>query len=776
MNSSVDPSFSPIVASSAKQSAPTKSPLALGPSLSANPLSPVQPVKTSRAEQSSPKRKKVWWWLGVLLVLGGGVGVWYWQQRQTPPAALPISQELATAQIQQTTRPVTDADWSTVLSTGQTNTTIQALTPQFEMVLPDGDAQVPIFIQESRQENDQNLWQYQPYALQRSHLAFQVSGTMSGSSGETFPVELTLAKLTLVDPATKQAQTDLLVDGQWDHLILNESDTDAVHLSVLTQADQSSFLNFSLSDNALIWIDRLLHPDKVNQNAVIAVDGQKIYPYLDQYIQLPAEENSDTALQGELLAAQQAASSETIGQLSNYVQKVPEATLISNNTDIGLIFVTVDQDKLLKAYQTYWQKMSNFYQEHQAAYQALCQDKQSCWQRNGYLADQQLEQLQAALPVLLQAFTIEKTAVIVDAKTLAYRGLAAELQQKSNNFSLLKLPLQNATLTLSTYQLPQDTVQLFQPPLNAVLAAGASVDDGNELYALNRAYIKNLRQSVWAALLANSQQFCTQTWHPNFCIQQPSDFTAQDYGSSLSFVYPKNFVLDQPALYVNVSPLSQTDQLDCSFSETGDGVYYRQYQDFTTQAGLTLRIAYNQTTAQQVDGVLCMANQTGYSTRLPFASLVSFSATQLPTETILTQLQNLWQSVTIEGQQQPTPLPSVQTTISPIVSLTVSPSEVEYMERQLPTSISTVTVLENGQSIKQKQLVVNHADMNDPACYVSTQYVLETYLDAPTEKMSAVFPQGQTVCITADTCSICKNGVFEAQSSLEPCKGLRCNP
>ena len=331
--------------------------------------------------------------------------------------------------IQPNSRLISSQEWQTVIASAHKSFTSQNLGPLLEIAIqknshPATDVKsyyenvndaLGVKSQEETTKTTTNT-----SSKLKVQFGLKVSGEKSNSTGGATKFSGSLAYLMLVDDQSKQSQSDLILNGSFGNLVLNDSDMDALHISIINPSETKSLINLEASDFLLVF----LNPDKNQESgAVINVDTNKIYPYFGNYVELnnktPIETSStNTNISDIDIDALKSAFTETIGNFNSYLVSDQNLRLTSGPSGLGLIMVNISKVKLGLAISGYFDKVGKFSQQNKDKFLKLCPDgSEDCLHQAGYLSDIDVKNAKAGIVLFLSIFDFDKTGIIVDQNT-----------------------------------------------------------------------------------------------------------------------------------------------------------------------------------------------------------------------------------------------------------------------------------------------------------------------------------------------------------------------
>lgn len=636
-------------------------------------------VQSSRRVIDTPKPRRFKILLIILLVLliliSLSAGLYYF-----------LNKNKQSISIQPNSRLISSQEWRTVIASAHESFTSQNLGPLLEIAIQKNSQ--PATDVKSYYENVNDTLGVKPQeetakttintsSKLKVQFGLKVSGEKSNSTGGTTEFSGSLAYLMLVDDQSKQSQSDLILNGSFGNLMLNDSDMDALHISIINPSETKSLINLEASDFLLVF----LNPDKNQESGgVINVDTDKIYPYFGNYVELnnkaPIETSATNTNISEIdVGALRSAFTDTIGNFNSYLVSDQNLQLTSGPSGLGLIMVNISKVKLGLAISGYFDKVGKFSQQNKDKFLKLCPDgSEDCLHQAGYLSDTDVQNAKAGIVLFLSIFDFDKTGIIVDQNTLEFKGMAVNLRQTVNSVAGKSLPFSNLAMSFSFYTVtPDEKEMVFQPATlikpDVVPSAisNGTADETNSLYTDNRAYIRALNKGLWEAITSSGSTYCNLYWNPKFCIHRPSDWNISDPESKdggIDMSYPYGYSNpDRPNIRINILRPGNLQGYNLNTEKDSNGKT-PNYRNITTSQGLQLALVSSGESDDYWHGDVCLYSQGMCNNMLPFG-MISVSAKGMQFDEIFGKIEPWLKTLTVETEIKPEWTETVTTSLSP---------------------------------------------------------------------------------------------------------------
>ncbi len=679
-------------------------------------------------------------------------------------------------------RVLSSSEWSAVQQSMKDSDTLLAAIPKTATLTEKVSA--PTTIATAYQQVDQTL---QPSSLvpqtessvaqpYRAHLGYTIKGLFQSTDAGEEPVDLTVSTLAISNQGKRQV--DMIMNGSWGKLKLYESGMNALHISAISENEDTALVNIEVSDYLAVLLHRLQNPSTSSSSGVINFDTDEIYPYFGKYVSVPVVDDqptkAPTQLDKEIADGVNVAYAETIGSIDAYLVPNSKQALTSGPTDeLGIVLVDIDKNKLLSTLGMFVDKVSNLSEQHKSEFEQLCQGKsRHCLARTDYFSATQAGMLKASLGELFNMITIEKTGLIVDAKTMAVRGIAADI---THNKSALFSQLQLSFSYYSTNEV--EVTPIFTPEFVTKIGDSASqissigADKNNKLYKDNQAYIRGLSGGIWQAIAAKGGEYCNQQHQPAFCMTEQSDWNIyeSDTSADVTFSYPLEHKLAEPNASVQLNSPKDPYSENCVYEKV-PGTYdlpYDYYKDITTPQGVHLRLSLRKGSNDELSGFVCVPGTGGYSTKTPYAGEIRLFSSHMSSDATLETISTLLRDISVKGD-----LGDNWKMTEPLII-----NQADYPERKQIIQISPTTYYDEKKASHSAELMqINNADDNGVHCLTSNEYVLQSYGAKSGVETIVEAPPGLAMCLSESTCSICSSkGSWEEQADLSACSLLRCN-
>ncbi|MFH0942950.1 MAG: hypothetical protein V1810_02130 [Candidatus Beckwithbacteria bacterium] len=621
----------------------------------------------------------------------------------------------------------------------------------------------------------------------KMQFGLRVEGLSKNEKGENDQVDLSISYLGLQDFPSGRAQSDLIVNGKWGNLTLNDGSMDALHISTINIDNSSALVNIEASDYLLVLLDRISNPEKERQPGIISVDTEDIYPYFGNYVKVQQEvvepDLNIRKILDETNLFEKSTFMETIGDFDKYIDSSEEKKLTTGPSGLGLIMVKMDKNKFIQTVEDYGKKISTYYSENTEQYKQACEGRgETCLKDIGYLTKEEIEGGMSLLKLFSKLYDIGKAGMIVEPETLSFRGFSMEINKnKLGNISGAVQQLLDITkISFSFYSSKLESQEKIFSPANFIMAEEKPkeinygvAEQGNDLFAENKAYMRALKVDLWQAIMAYGGDYCNVWWEPKFCFQAPEDWNIYDPETTvhqyISLFYPLgNYASDKPHLSMQIFPPNYEYEDDCVYEETSGGnlIIYPDFKEITTGQGMHFRISSGGTKNNEFIGKVCMANRQGYTTRLPFAGAIEIYSKDIEFNEAADRFGSILESIEMQGEMDPLWL----------VTPSLPPDPQEYPERKQTIKYEPTRMIVDDKKVDGEYLIVNQAVLEPgKSCLSRDEYILDSYGAKKDVEIVGVFPSGQAVCMSQKNCAICNKGSWEWKTDTSACKGLRCN-
>lgn len=585
---------------------------------------------------------------------------------------------------------------------------------------------------------------------EKMQFGLRLEGVSKNEEGGNDQIDLLISYLGLQDFTSGQVQSDLIVNGTWGNLILNDGSMDALHISTINLDKGSALVNIEASDYLLVLLDRIANPEKERQPGIIYVDTEDIYPYFGNYVKVPQE-----TVEPEF---EKAAFMETIGDFGKYIDSSEEKQLTTGPSGLGLIMVKIDKSNFIQAIEDYGKKISTYYS-----------------------TKEEIESSMNLLKLASKLYDIGKAGIIVEPETLSFRGFAMEIDKNNiGKISGAVEPLLDITkISFSFYSSKLANPEQIFSPASFITAEEkpkdtnyGTAEQGNHLFMENKAYMRALKVDLWQAIVAHGSDYCNIWWEPKLCFQAPEDWNIYEpeiAAQNITFSYPLgNYAVDKPHLSMKIFPPSYEYESDCVYEESLGGIstVYPEFKEIVTKQGMHLRVSSEGTKNNEFIGKVCMANKQTYTTRLPFAGGIEIYGKDVEFKEAADLMGAVLESIEVQGEIDPLWLAVPSSPLDPQ----------EYPERKQTIKYEPTTMIIDDKEVDGEYLIVNQAVLKPgESCLSSEAYILESYGAKMDTSIVGVFPSGQAVCMSQKNCAICKQGSWEWETDTSACKGLRCN-
>jgi len=589
--------------------------------------------------------------------------------------------------------------------------------------------------------------------------------------------EFFLSEIGIFNPQNAQAQADIIINGKAGDLILGNRDFDALHLSLIQPNLDTSYLNISMDDMLLVFINSLVQESSPSgeKKGLIFVDNEQIYPYLEKYMQIKSEPKEDFPPQiinylNEYQSFAITAFEETIGNVDSFATKNKAYEDILAGKEIVRVEVSIDKNRFFGNLAEFFKKIALFGQQHQKDYSQFCEStdtetKEECWRSFGYFSENELQQL-TNLEKLGLLVDFEQFDFLLDRKSQEFLGI--DLIISINELVLKQLPVKTLKIELTYQNLLAEPYLEINEPLNYVYFSDGetkqftakqipeSLNLGQktteELFTKNHGFV----QEIWNKDLEKSALKiltpCQDAWEPKFCFQMGDNWQVDEdeIEQYLSLSYPHEQMMNLRGKRIKIEFTNEGDFYDslCHFEDNWSETKYSQYKNLKTADGLNLRIAKidlkgtNQSVLEEESFVVdvCYQNPSGYYTKSnPYAKGIMITTQNLDFNEVSARLTKILSTLKFKDLQT--------VDLNKDYSDAFNAYKTVYLEGAKEASSScSVQATEN---IKK--------DFNI------------------SEALQVVMKEGTVFCIRQDTCLVCQNGTLNYQE-LSNCKGLSCNP
>lgn len=601
------------------------------------------------------------------------------------------------------------------------------------------------------------------------HFSLKLEGSSKNDNGDKEDVNFLVSYLGLQNLESDQAQSDLIINGKWGKLVLEDDGINPLHISTINLDKNKIAVNIETSDYVLVFLDRILNREKQREEGNISVDTYQIYPYFGNYVNINNENSSLNNNMINLIAVansfKETAFIETIGSIDKYVKEGTNSELTSSS-DLGLVMVEIDQQKFKDTLKDYLSKIEQYYSSNSDKYKQLCQNQTECLNKLGYMSEENINNTEIILEYVFNQYSIDKSGLIIDPKDLSFKGFALDISKKDGvDITNQLLDIQKISFSFYLKKL-ENPNKLFTP--DKIITTDALPTDsqygkseqGNTLYTENKSFMRSFKTDLWQAIISvKSDQFCNIWWKPGFCFQDTNKWLIfnpdpKTYDRISMYYNLGSKETSEPELSIKIEPTNYDIISECYYDKTKDGeaLAYSEYKDIVTNQGLRLRISsYNN--KDGFTGDICMLNGESYTTKLPFSGRIEIYGKNTTFDKSVDYFSDVLKTIKIDDDVN---LNQYQS----------APSNPDiYPEKE--------------QSIKSDGLFVsiNNADSKKGnECYLSSDYyyVMDSYGIARDSKNIVFFPLKQAVCIGENTCILCGKDGFD-EVDISNCKGLRCN-
>lgn len=610
------------------------------------------------------------------------------------------------------------------------------------------------------------------YKQKKLHFGLKFEGMAKNDKGGNDEVNISVSYIGLQNLESNQSQSDLLVNGKWGDLILEDDGINPLHISTINLDKNKIAVNIEASDYLLVFLDRIFNPDKQRDENTILVDTNKIYPYLGNYVVVENENLiSDEKIKNLIIKAntfKDTAFSETIGSFNNYIDDSTDKQLTKSSSTLGIVTVEINKNKFQETLNDYLNKIKKYYAENSEEYKQFCKDKtEECLTNLGYLSEENINEGTNLLKNLFIQYSLDKSGIIIDTTDFSFKGFALEINKNDKSLNPEQLlNIQKISFSFYLNKL-ENSNELFKPATTLTtndLPKGSqygSADEGNNLYTENKSYMRSLQVDLWQAVTSKSDQFCNIWWEPKFCLQDTNKWlifnpNPKDYDQISLYYNLGSEVVDKPELSLKIHPVGGLEIMNCYYDEEkyGKDLIYPEYKDIVTDQGFKLRISSYGTKDGMFIGKVCMINGNNYTTELPFSGGIDIFGKNVSFNDSVEYFSDILKTIKIDGDIDPSWLNA---------SL---PDPKDYPERKQLIKYDGIQVTIN-----------NTLSEKGKSCSLSGDYyyAMDSYGIERNDKTTVYFPLKQAVCVGENTCIVCGEEGFDEVDILN-CKGLRCNP
>ncbi len=477
----------------------------------------------------------------------------------------------------------------------------------------------------------------------KSHFSLKLGAKLEDDNKKEHDLDLSLSYLGLEDLSSQETQVDIIANLSLGDVVLQDDGMDALHVSIINSFDNKAAINIEASDYLIVLLDTLIFPEKERIPGKIYVDSKDIYPFFGNYVQIESDfveldENKDQLL-NDFINFSENNFIDTFADLNKYVDTSKDILLLSDQSHLGVVLVTIDERLFLETVEEYFTNTKRYFESNQNRYEIICAGQNyECMYELGYQDKESLDASAELISMLFKFFRINRSGIVVAVDDLSFKGFYLDFVKRGMVLDMFNLPIDINHLAFSFYIdnlfekqnifSPKKIINFSDQP---EFLGYAAMEQGNRLYSENKAFMRTLELDALKALLVEGGKFCNVWWSPEFCINELIDWeinASSLFDNTINMNYPFGSYSSDQQLSATIRSFDWEFEDDCFYDEESTFIFnsYEFYQDVIVDQNLHLRVSLNSDSEGGYFGRVCHLKEHGYSTRLPFAGEISLSA------------------------------------------------------------------------------------------------------------------------------------------------------